>query len=69
MTMNAAGVTTFDQLMALTPLQLNNAEDVVYQQYDPNWWCILYRPIVDGIAIKQDPRRASAKARARTSRC
>jgi para-nitrobenzyl esterase len=58
MTMAAAGVTTFDQLMALTPEQLNDAEDVIYQQYDPNWWCILYRPSIDGVVIKQDPKKS-----------
>jgi carboxylesterase type B len=58
MTMDAAGVTTFDGLMALTPEQLNDAEDVIYQQYDPNWWCILYRPSIDGVVIKQDPKKS-----------
>ena len=31
---------------------------MVYQQYDPNWWCILYRPIIDGVVIKQDPKKS-----------
>ena len=56
MTMDAAGVTTFAQAQALTVQQLNDAQDAVYGQYDSNWWCMLYRPIIDGITIKQDPK-------------
>ena len=55
-TMEAAGVTTFAEAQALTVQQLNDAQDAVYTQYDSNWWCMLYRPIIDGITIKQDPK-------------
>jgi para-nitrobenzyl esterase len=58
MTMDAAHVTTFAQLMALGPGALNDAEDVIYQQFDPNWWCILYRPTIDGVTIKQNPEKS-----------
>jgi carboxylesterase type B len=58
MTMDALGISTFDELMALTPQQLNDAEDIIYQQYDPNWWCELYRPSIDGVVIKQDPKKS-----------
>jgi carboxylesterase type B len=58
MTMDALGISTFDELMALTPKQLNDAEDIIYQQYDPNWWCELYRPSIDGVVIKQDPKKS-----------
>jgi para-nitrobenzyl esterase len=30
---------------------------------DWNWWCILYRPIVDGITIKQDPAKSIREGR------
>jgi carboxylesterase type B len=58
MTMDALGISTFDELMALPPEKLNDAEDLIYQQYDPNWWCILYRPSIDGVVIKQDPKES-----------
>jgi para-nitrobenzyl esterase len=57
-TMEAAGVTTFDEMKDLTVQQLNDAQDAVYTKYDYNWWCMLYRPIVDGITIKQDPKKS-----------
>ena len=58
MTMDALGISTFDELMALPPEKLNDAEDIIYQQFDPNWWCILYRPSIDGVVIKQDPKKS-----------
>ena len=58
MTMAALGVATFDQLLKATAQQLNDAQDTVYHQHDPNFWCVLYRPIVDNVTIKQDPRKS-----------
>jgi para-nitrobenzyl esterase len=66
LTMQAMRVETFDELLDVTPQQLNDAQDAVYQQYDPNWWCILYRPIVDDVTIKQDPRKSIREGQGRS---
>jgi para-nitrobenzyl esterase len=60
MTMDAkpAELATFNDLLTCDPMVLNDAEDVIYQQYDPNWWCILYRPSIDGAVITQDPKKS-----------
>jgi len=65
-TMKAAGVPApFDEAMKLTIEQLNDAQDKLYYTYDYNWWCMLYRPILDGIVIKQDPNKSIRQGQGR----